>query len=218
MKRSSSFYDRSMVLSSMNGHQDAPAGLSQGRIFRPMKRLLVLVVPLTLVILLVAGCSNSSPAGATGSGPSASSTASTSAVPTSCPSEASGFAKTKFVTHAALGFGAFHRYIYKPYRAGTFRSGAHGRISAFVKAGLAALFIKREVRLAGDAAQNSPALCKAILTPLRTVSETVQAAVSDLKQGNTSGVGGIESAISQVESRASGQGASITENSNAPLS
>jgi hypothetical protein len=184
---------------------------------KKMKRSLVLVVSLILVMLLAAGCKSSS-VGATGSGPSASSIASASAVPTSCPSEASGFAKTKFVTHAALGFGAFHRYIYKPYRAGTFRSGAHGRIKAFIKAGLAALFIKREVRLAGAAAQNSPALCKVILAPLRTVSETVQAAVSNLKQGDTSGIGAIQSAISQVKSRASSQGATITENDNAPLS
>jgi hypothetical protein len=179
--------------------------------------LLVLVVPLILVVFLAAGCKSSS-VGATGSGPSASSIASASAVPTSCPSGASGFAKTKFLTHAALGFGAFHRYIYKPYEAGTFRSGAHGRISAFVKAGLAALFIKREIRLAGAAAQNSPALCKLILTPLRTVSESVQAAVSKLKQGDASGVGSIQSAISQVKSSASSQGATITENDNAPLS
>jgi hypothetical protein len=202
----------------MNGDQGAPASASLSRFFRPMKRLLALAVPLILVMVLAAGCSKSSPAGATGSAPSASAAATTSALPTSCPSEATGFAKTKFVTHAALGFGAFHRYIYKPYRAGTFRSGAHGRISAFVKAGLAALFIKREVRLAGDAAQNSPALCRAILSPLRTVSETVQTAVSNLKQGNTSGVGAIDSAISQVESRASSQGAGINENQNAPLS
>jgi hypothetical protein len=183
-----------------------------------MKRLLVLVLSLTLTMLLAAGCSKSSSVNGTGSSPPASSVASASAVPTSCPSQATGFAKTKFVTHAALGFGAFHRYIYKPYRAGTFRSGAHGRITAFVKAGLAALFIKREVRLAGEAAQNSPALCKLILTPLRTVSESVQAAVSKLRQGDASGVGSIQNAISQVESRSSGQGATITENENAPLS
>lgn len=214
------------MFSSKNGDQGTPAGLSRGLLpgslllqgAKKTKRLLVLVVSLTLVMFLAVGCSKSSPVGATGNGPSASSTASTSALPTTCPSEASGFAKTKFVTHAALGFGAFHRYIYKPYRAGTFRSGAHGRISAFVKAGLAALFIKREVRLAGEAAQNSPALCKAILSPLRTVSETVEAAVSKLKQGDSSGVGDIESAISQVKSGASSQGATITENDNAPLS
>lgn len=181
------------------------------------KRLLVLVVSLALVVFLAAGCKSSSTAAA-GSGVPATSVASASAAPTACPSEASGFAKTKFIAHAALGFGAFHRYIYKPYQAGAFRSGAHGRLAAFVKAGLAALFIKREVRLAFAAAQNSPALCKLIVSPLRTVSETVQAAVSRLKQGDASGVGAVQSAISQVKSQASSQGANIVENANAPLS
>lgn len=179
-----------------------------------MTRLLTLMMSLTLVVFLAAGCKGSS-MGAAGSGSTA--TAGASVAPTSCPSEATGFAKTKFVAHAALGFGAFHRYIYKPYRAGTFKSGAHGRLRAFIKAALAALFIKHEVRLAGVAAQKSPALCKLIVSPLRTVSETVQAAVSKLKTGDASGVGSVESAISQVESQASSQGASITENDNAPL-
>jgi len=184
-----------------------------------VKRWLVLVMSLALVVVLAAGCKSSSTAAA-GGGVSATATAvaSASVVPTSCPTEASGFAKTTFLAHAALGFGAFHRYIYKPYQAGTFRSGAHGRLTAFVKAGLAALFIKREVRLSLAAAQNSPALCKLILTPLRTVSETVGAAVSKLKQGDASGISSVEGAVSQVESQASSQGANIVENDNAPLS
>lgn len=195
-----------------------------------MKRWLVLVVSLALMVCLAAGCKSSSTAAAgggasatataAGGGASATATAAagTSAAPTSCPSEASGLAKTKFLAHAALGFGAFHRYIYKPYRAGAFRSGAHGRLTAFIKAGLAALFIKREIRLAAAAAQNSPALCKVILSPLRTVSETVQAAVSKLRQGDASGVGAVENAVSQAKSQASSQGANIVENANAPLS
>ena len=185
-----------------------------------MKRLMTVLLSLSLVMLLAAGC-KSSTASAPASGAAAASATSTagapSAVATSCPSSASGFAKTKFVTHAALGFGAFHRYIYKPYRAGTFRSGAHGRLTAFVKAGLAALFIKREIRLAAAAAQNSPALCKSILAPLRTVSETVQAAVTKLKGGDASGIGAVQNAVSQAESGASSQGAGITEDQNAPL-
>jgi hypothetical protein len=178
-----------------------------------MKRSVALVATLALVVFLAAGCKSSATSAASSS-PSAAATA----VATSCPSHATGFAKTKFLTHAALGFGAFHRYIYKPYRAGTFRSGAHGRLSAFIKAGLAALFIKREIRLAGLAAQKSPALCKIVLTPLRTVSETIQAAVSKLKGGDTSGVSDVQSAITQVKSGAAGQGATITEDPNAPLS
>ena len=189
-----------------------------------MKRLLTLILSLTLVVFLAVGC-KSSAAGAAGSGTTATSTstsgtvtATPDAVATSCPTQASGFAKTKFLTHAALGFGAFHRYIYKAYRAGTFRSGAHGRLAAFIKAGLAALFIKREIRLAGVAAQNSPALCKVILSPIRTVSETVQSAVDKLKNGDASGIDAVQNSISQVESSSSSQGAKITEDQNAPLS
>jgi hypothetical protein len=188
-----------------------------------MKRLLTLALSLTLVMFLVGGCKSSAtsaPAGST-SATSASTNSTPAAGPaaaaTACPAQASGFAKTKFLTHAALGFGAFHRYIYKPYRAGTFRSGAHGRLGAFIKAALAALFIKREIRLAGAAAQNSPALCNLILSPLRTVSENVQAAVAKLKGGDASGIGTVQNAVSQAESGASSQGASITEDQNAPL-
>jgi len=189
-----------------------------------MKRLLILVLSLNLVMFLAVGCKSSatsSPASstsATSASTSSTSAASPTVAATACPAQASGFAKTKFITHAALGFGAFHRYIYKPYRSGTFRSGAHGRLEAFIKAALGALFIKREIRLAAAAAQNSPALCKLVLSPLRTVSETVQAGVDKLKGGDASGIGAIQNSISQVESGASSQGASIAEDQNAPLS
>ncbi len=189
-----------------------------------MKRLLLLALSLSLVVFLAVGCKSSATNAAAGnSSATSASTSSTSAASptvaaTACPAQASDFAKTKFLTHAALGFGAFHRYIYKPYRAGTFRSGAHGRLTAFIKAGLAALFIKREIRLAAAAAQNSPALCKLILAPLRTVSETIQADVDKLKGGDASGISAVQGAVSQVESSASNQGASIAEDQNAPLS
>ena len=185
-----------------------------------MKRLVTLVLSLSLVVFLAAGCKSSTSSAPASSSPAASASgaaAAPSVAATACPAQASGFAKTKFVTHAALGFGAFHRYIYKPYRAGTFRSGVHGRLTAFAKAALAALFIKREIRLSAAAAQNSPALCKAVLSPLRTVSETVQAAVTKLKGGDASGISSVQNAISKVESGASSQGAGITEDQNAPL-
>jgi len=186
-----------------------------------MKRLMTLALALSLVMFLAVGCKSSPVSAPASSAPAASASSTVAAGPTAaataCPAQASDFAKTKFVTHAALGFGAFHRYIYKPYRTGTFRSGAHGRLTAFVKAALAALFIKREIRLAGAAAQNSPVLCKLILSPLRTVSETVQAAVTKLKGGDASGIDTVQNAISQVESGASSQGANITEDQNAPL-
>ena len=47
------------------------------------------------------------------------------------------FAKTKFVLHMGLAFGAFHRYVYKPWKSGSFSSGAKGRVKAILKAGTA---------------------------------------------------------------------------------
>jgi hypothetical protein len=56
------------------------------------------------------------------------------------------FAKAKFIIHGALAYGAFHRYIYKPYKAGTFRQGADGRTAALVKGTAAGLFIATQLR------------------------------------------------------------------------
>jgi hypothetical protein len=58
------------------------------------------------------------------------------------------FARTKFLLHSGLAFGAFHRYILKPYRAGTFRRGAAGRRRALVKGAAAALFAVHELKVA----------------------------------------------------------------------
>src|SRR5581483_11172464 len=52
--------------------------------------------------------------------------------------------KTKFLFHAGLAFGAFHRYIYKPFKAGTFTGS--GKVAAIAKAALAAAFIYHEVK------------------------------------------------------------------------
>ena len=60
------------------------------------------------------------------------------------------FAKTKFVLHMGLAFGAFHRHIYKPLKSGAFSSGAKGRVKAILKAGTAALFAAHELKTARD--------------------------------------------------------------------
>jgi hypothetical protein len=136
----------------------------------------------------------------------------------SCPSRnTTAFAKTKFVFHAGLAFGAFHHFLYKPYQAGTFNKGAKGRIAAFVKGGLAALFVKREVRLASEDVKASPALCRAIAAPLAKIGNTVQAAFDRLKSGDTSGLTDVNSAVSSVEGAATSGGAAITENDNPNL-
>ncbi|HEV7207601.1 MAG TPA: hypothetical protein VGN54_02550 [Mycobacteriales bacterium] len=170
--------------------------------------------------LLLTGCKSSSTAGGTptvtvtASSPGANAGSATNAA-ASCPtSNTTAFAKTKFVLHAGLAFGAFHRYLYKPFRAGSFSSGAHGRIAAFVKAGLAALFIKREVRLASADVQANPTLCRDIATPLRAIGDTVSGAVDKLKGGDPSALQTANSTISAVESSSSAHAATITEAAN----
>jgi hypothetical protein len=60
------------------------------------------------------------------------------------------FAKTKFALHMGLAFGAFHRYVYKPYRAGVFTTNAPGRLHAYFKAATAAIFAVHELHTARE--------------------------------------------------------------------
>ncbi|MCD2195738.1 hypothetical protein LQ327_20410 [Actinomycetospora endophytica] len=187
------------------------------------------VVVLMLPLLALVGCG---PASSTGSSAS-SSGASSSAVPSdppqsssdaapvdsTCPATATtSFAKSKFLLHAGLAFGAFHRYLWKPYQAGTFGKGASGRVGAFIKGGLAALFVKREVRLASEDVKADPTLCKAIAAPLASIGNDVQGAVDKLKGGDASGLSGVDSTITSAENSASRNGAPVVENDNPDLS
>ncbi len=186
-----------------------------------MRIVVLLLIP---VVVLVGGCKSSSssapssgtdqsiPADPTGTAADA------KAEDTSCPtSNTTAFAKTKFVAHSGLAFGAFHRWLYKPMKAGTFKKGAKGRITAFVKGGLAALFVKREVRLALVDAKANPTLCKSISVPLGKLGDTVQSAFDKLKGGDSSGVDGLNTLISQTESTSKSDGVEITEDENGDL-
>src|SRR5437879_4112962 len=85
----------------------------------------------------VAGCgssSASSSAGGSGSGAAVSSSS----------GGTTHFAKTKFVFHAGLAFGAFHRYIYKPFRNGAFGRPFSHKL-ALIKAAVASLFVYHEL-------------------------------------------------------------------------
>ena len=188
-----------------------------------------ILVPLMLALALFAGgCNNKS---ATTSSAPAASTPTSAGVATTAPSASpanesaacptsntTSFAKTKFVLHAGLAFGAFHRYLYKPFKAGTFTSGgtAH-KILVFGKAGAAALFIKREIRLSIDDVKANPLLCKAIAAPLRSLSDTIGGAVNKLKSGDTSALTDANSAIAAIETQAGQGGAAIAEDANAQL-
>lgn len=192
-----------------------------------MIRVARILVVLLLPLLVIAGCgpkSTSASAPATGAAATsvpadpAESSADAQPIDSSCPtSNTVSFAKTKFVLHSGLAFGAFHRYLYKPYQAGTFQKGAKGRITGFIKGGLAALFIKREIRLASNDVKANPTLCKAIAAPLSKIGNTVQSAFDRLKGGDASGLTDVNSAISSVEGSSSKDGVPIKEDDNPNL-
>jgi len=189
-----------------------------------------IVAVLLAVSLLLTGCGgkSSTATGTTGSGGSSQSQASTApqgqastgaaAAGAQCPSSnTKNFAKTRFVLHTGEAFGAFHRYLYKPYQAGSFRKGTPGRLKAFVKAGAAALFIKRQVRLATEDVKANPTLCKAVAAPLAKVGDTISGAVSKLKGGDASGITDANTSIDGIKSSSASNGVTVKENPNANL-
>src|ERR1700759_2066432 len=100
--------------------------------------------PVCLVLcvfaLAVAGCgsANSSP---TSSAATPAATTPASTTPTT------HLAKTKFVLHAGLAFGAFHRWIYKPAKAGELSHPLEHKLTT-LKAALASAFVYHELKLA----------------------------------------------------------------------
>lgn len=122
------------------------------------------------------------------------------------------FAKTKFVLHAGLAFGAFHHFIYKPFRAGRFSSRAPGRTGSFVKAGAAALFVAHELKIARKDAQASPALRK-LFSPLTALSSRFSGIGPKLKGGsaNPGELNGLNGAVEGLRSQSSGAGAKVRD-------
>jgi hypothetical protein len=181
-------------------------------------RVLVLIVLLPL--LLISGCgpaSSTAQSGQNSNSPSGTS-ADSQAIDTNCPTENTiAFAKTKFVLHTGLAFGAFHRWLYKPYKNDGFSKGASGRTVAFVKGGLAALFIKREIRLASEDVKASPALCQTLAAPLAKIGNGIQAAVDKLRNGDPSGIEDTQNSLTGIEDTSAKSGDPISENENADL-
>lgn len=131
-----------------------------------------------------------------------------------CPAEnTTSFAKTKFVLHTGLAAGTFHRWIYKPFKAGTFKKGADGRIRAMVKAGAIALFDVHEVKKAIADVKANPTLCKVLYKPLSALQDQFSKLKSKIIHGDTSSLEGIEGAVTSVSSLSSANGVAITENS-----
>ncbi|MEU9021998.1 hypothetical protein [Actinomadura sp. NPDC048394] len=178
----------------------------------------VLVLPVLLLTLVAAsGCGGGGKSAdnvAAGRGAAASSPA---ASPSSCPTETTKhFAKTRFAADAGLAFGAFHRYIWKPYQAGSFKQGADGRTKAFAKAAAAGLFAANRINAARKLIGADPKLCKALKVPAEKVAGMFGSLAGKFKSGqlDPSEIGSVGSAVDGLKSDAKNQaGANIQEKS-----
>jgi hypothetical protein len=165
--------------------------------------------PLSVVLLVaclaVAGCGSGSSSTNSASGENTAKVATTTA-------GGSGAANVaKFALHAGIAFGAFHRYIYKPLRAGELRSPLSHKL-AVLKAAAAAAVAVHEIKLAEEAAKGSPTLAK-LAAPLSALSAGVGVAVASAKSGgvNTTALEAGNSTVESVSSDASAEGISILQ-------
>ncbi|MGZ6564127.1 MAG: hypothetical protein ACXVH1_32005 [Solirubrobacteraceae bacterium] len=118
----------------------------------------------------------------------------------------------KFVLHAGLAFGAFHRYLYKPFKAGAFSGGFFKHKLTVVKAGLATLFVYHELKLAVRDAQASPKLSK-LIAPLTALADRVKSVGSSVKSGkpDASMLSSANGDITSLSGLASAAGVSVPD-------
>ncbi len=170
---------------------------------RVSRRRVTMIVALVLVLALaVAGCGSSSSSSSSATSESTGAASTTTHV---------GLAKTKFVLHSGLAFGAFHHFIYKPVRAGDLRHPLSHKL-ALVRAGLAAGFVYHEVKLALHDAHSSPTLSK-LVSPLTALEAKIQGLGSKLKSGqvNPADITQANDQIGTISKQSSDAGQPINE-------
>ena len=212
-----------LAQSAAAGSNDIAGNRGSGATLVRGVKLVVLTVALGALVLVgcgkstatsagsSAGVTSSVPAaGAAGAAGTSGSAATTSAG--GCPtSNTKSFAKSKFVLHVGLAAGTFHRYLYKPFKAGTFHKGASGRISGLVKGGATALFDEHEIRQAITDVKANPTLCKVLIAPLSEVADKFTAMKSKVTAGDTTSLDTVNSSLSSISSTSAKDGAPITE-------
>jgi hypothetical protein len=170
---------------------------------RSRRTALAAVITLVFTLsLLGAGCGGSSSSSSASGSAGARHTQSVATSPA---------AMAKFVGHAGLAFGIFHRYVYKPFRAGALNDAVQPKL-AFTKAGAAAAAASREVVLAKQDAQGSTALRK-LYAPLAGLVPTLGNVAGRLDRGHPD-PGGIKmtnGAIASIKQTARAAGVRIPE-------
>jgi hypothetical protein len=121
------------------------------------------------------------------------------------------FARTKFVLHTGLALGAFHRYIYKPYRAGSFKQGAPGRKKALAKAGASALFAYHELKVAARDARCDGKTLRKLASPLSSALEALSSLRTALGAGDLGAIGAAGAALDNLTSQTRQQGVHVKD-------
>jgi hypothetical protein len=162
-------------------------------------------VLLVIVALAAAGCGSSSSSSAAGASSSGSTSNSTTPNVGRLPT-------VKFVLHAGLAFGAFHRWIYKPFKAGAFSGGLFKHKLTVLKAGLAGLFVYHELKLAVKDAQASPKLAK-LVAPVTALADKIKSIGSSVKSGkpDASSLSSANGDITSVSGLASAAGIPVPD-------
>ncbi|GGJ11875.1 hypothetical protein [Streptomyces brasiliensis] len=168
-----------------------------------------LVVALTLCCALLAGGTTACASGETTGRDSAA----VVAAPTPSPStsaEKQKLAKTRFVLNAGLAAGATYQWIVKPWKAGKFKKGAHGRRRALVKAGLAGAFTYNRLKAALRNAQGDPLLSKAV-APLTSGIDALKDLPKKLRKGDStdSVAGSFDDIINNVKDAGKSAGVDV---------
>jgi hypothetical protein len=172
------------------------------------------------VMILLGGATACSSSGSSSQaaapvGQSASSAGTQTASPASCASVGTRkIPKTRLLADLALTYGAFHRYLYKPYRAGAFRRGAHGRIRAVIKAGLATAVILKLLSNAKKNAAADPTLCK-FVPSMDSIKGSLSTLAAKIRGGSAT-PGDAESTNSLFEQLKNGTGFTSPGNSSLP--
>jgi hypothetical protein len=159
------------------------------------------------VLLAVVGCFAVLVAAGCGSKSSTSSTAANTQATTST----THFAKTKFVFHAGLAFGAFHHFIYNPYKAGNFKHPLSHK-AAVAKAALAAAFTYHELKLAANDVKSSKVL-STLFAPITLAASKINGLVNPIKAGQdpASQITSANSSLASIKSTAASNGQNITD-------
>lgn len=163
-------------------------------------RLRSWLLPLSVVLVIaLAGCGSSSSSSG-GSAATSSGGSTTQHV---------SLAKTKFLLHTGLAFGAFHRYIYKPFRSGGFTPPGQHKL-AIVKGAAAALFAYHELKIALVDAQSSPLLSK-LVSPLTGLQSRLLSLRHGLHGGQVDGsaINGANSNVTSIGSLGAQNGTPI---------